>query len=255
MRLHRRIPRCGRQLFNNVLYITKAGIALGRPLVACTTDKEYAKIFIAGCAGPQYVVPTLAVIREARDIWSYEFPPRCCIKPTHLSGCVIFRLAGEAIDRGELFCWFKENHYRQTGELNYRELLPGVIVEPLLFGSTNLLDYKVFCYSGESKLIQIDLDRHTNHRRAFYGSEWIEQEYSLLYPKALQALEHPSNLDQMLTVCRVIAQYFLFVRLDLYREGADIYIGEVTHCHGSATEQFIPRSAEHVASRIIFGSQ
>jgi hypothetical protein len=240
-------------LFNDVLYRMKTSGELADPLRMITTDKYFAKLFIAGVAGVRYVVPTLAVLKSRQELATYTFPSTCCIKPTHLSGHVIFRLSGEPVDRLEMMRWLELDHYRVSGEENYRQLRPGVIVEPLLFGSSAVVDYKFFCYGGRPRLIQVDLDRYTNHRRLFFNDQWQEQEFSLLYPKAERVVEKPETLELMLTASASIAEHFDFVRVDMYAQGSLVYVGEITHCHGSATERFVPQDAEEDASRMIFG--
>lgn len=252
-RTHRRFPRRSRLLFNDVLYRMKTSGELSDPLRVITTDKYYAKLFIAGVAGARFVVPTLAVLRSRQELETYTFPSTCCIKPTHLSGHVMFRLSGEPVDRMEMVRWLELDHYRISGEENYRQLRPGVIVEPLLFGSSEVIDYKFFCFGGRPRLIQVDLDRYANHRRLFFDDQWREQEFSLLYPKAARVVKKPENLDLMLTACASIAEHFDFVRVDMYAQAGLNYVGEITHCHGSATERFVPIDAEQKASRLIFG--
>jgi hypothetical protein len=40
------------------------------------------------------------------------------IKPTHLSGTVILRRDGEALDFDEIESWFDKNYYRSSREAN-----------------------------------------------------------------------------------------------------------------------------------------
>jgi hypothetical protein len=116
-----------------------------------------------------------------------------------------------------------------------------------------LRDCKMFCFANQPRLIQVDLDRHADHTRAFFDVDWHEQPYSLLYPKAVRAIERPRNLDEMLRVAAALSAPFEFVRVDLYSNDEDCLVGEITHCHGSAEERFIPADAEVVASRLLFG--
>jgi hypothetical protein len=132
-------------------------------------------------------------------------------------------------------------------------LRPKEIVEPIVFDSDDLLDYKIFCYGGKAKLIQVDVDRHIRHARKFYDTRWNELPFSLLYPRSTRVLEKPRNLDEMLSLGDSLSSQFDFVRVDLYSDGERCFVGEITNCHGNAWESFIPRSAEKLASEMIFG--
>ena len=72
-RTHGRFPRRSRLLFNDVLYRMKTSGELSDPLRVITTDKYYAKLFIAGVAGARFVVPTLAVFRSRQELETYTF--------------------------------------------------------------------------------------------------------------------------------------------------------------------------------------
>ena len=50
-----------------------------------------------------------------------------------------------------------------------------IIVEELLDG--DLLDYKFFCNSGGPFLIQVDVNRFTNHQRNIYDLSWKRKSF------------------------------------------------------------------------------
>lgn len=81
---HKRFPNSSNG-FNDVLYRIKTTDEILEPLRVFVTDKELAKLFIAATIGPEYPVPTLAVLKSPEEIDAYDFPDNCCIKPTHSS--------------------------------------------------------------------------------------------------------------------------------------------------------------------------
>jgi len=249
-----RLPR-DQMLFNDVLYRIKTDGTLRDALRKRTTDKVEAKSYIAQLAGQQHVVPTLAVLNTAHEIRSFDFPPICVVKPAHSSQHVILRTGGEEIDREEIVGWLDEDYYRISREANYQGLPPRIIVETLIFGQTEPTDYKIFCHRGEPRMIQCDLDRQTRHTRQLFDTAWNRLPFSLCYEGTDQDHPCPANLDALLDLAGRLAQPFEFVRVDLYTDGTAILVGEITHCHGSASEAFIPRSAEQQASRLIFGAK
>ena len=253
MRKHQRSPN-GAMLWNDVWYRMKTSDEILDPLRVFVSDKEHVKDFVTEKLGDEYNVPTIAVLRSPRDVDTFEFPADCCIKPTHASGQVILRKDGEAIDRERIKRWFGIDYYRHGREWNYRGLQPKVIVEPLIFGGTNVEDFKIFCFRGEPRLIQVDLDRYIDHKRKFFDVDWNEQDFSIIYPRSTAEFPRPATLEKMLWAARELSAPFSFVRIDLYSDGRQVLVGEVTNCSENAGGFFVPRSAERQASELMFGN-
>lgn len=235
LRLHRRLPS-NKLLFNDVLYKIKTTDEIIDPLRVFVSDKEFVKLFVKAVAGDQFNVPTIRVLHTIEQVKSYQFPSECCIKPTHMSGKVILRKKNSPIDFEEIDDWLKSSYYNHINrEANYRTLKPKVIIEPLIFGSDNPTDYKIFCYGGKPKLIQVDIDRYIEHTEKFFDSDWNEMPFSIHFPRARRPIEKPHNLDKMLKVASSLSNYFNFVRVDLYSNGDECLVGEITNCPGGAT--------------------
>jgi hypothetical protein len=249
---HHRLPG-DEMLWNDVLYRLKTSDEILDPLRVFVSDKELVKLYIRATIGEQYNIPTIAVLRSAEQVQSFGFPDRCIIKPTHASAQYILRRQGEPIDRDRIRGWFGLNYYRAGREVNYKKLRPKVIVEPLVFDNADLSDFRFFCYQGEPRLIQVDMDRHTRHTRKIFDTEWQEQDFSILYPRSDKFLPRPDTLPEMLEVARALSAPFSFVRIDLYSDNHSVIAGEITNVSANAGGIFRPLSAEKKASRIVFG--
>jgi len=281
VRAHRRLPS-HKPLFNDVLYRIKTTHEITDPVRVFVSDKEFVKLFVKAVAGDHFNVPTIKILHTIEEVIEYEFPSDCCIKPTHLSGEVILRRKNKPLDLTKIKNWFKSSYYHTNREANYKTLRPKVIVEPLIFGSDNLSDYKIFCYFGKPKLIQVDIDRYIEHTEKFFDTDWNEMPFSIHFPRSVHCqIEKPRNLDTMLSVASSLSNYFNFVRIDLYSNGDECLVGEITNCPGSATgfvenlypsskenrakeivihpgnakDTVTPKSAEIMASKIIFGTE
>lgn len=248
---HRRWPG-NAMLWNDVWYRIKTSDEILDPLRVFVSDKEHVKHYVAAIVGEEHNVPTLAVLHDPAEVDSFDFPARCCIKPTQASAEVILRKAGEPIDRERIKRWFGLNYYYAGREINYRRLRPKVIVEPLIFDSDNVEDYKVFCWKGTPKFVQLDFDRHTNHTRKLFDTDWNEQDFSIIYPRNTSRVPRPESLGLMLDVARRLSKDFSFVRIDLYSDQRRVLVGEITNCSANAGGFFLPRSAEEKASRLMF---
>jgi hypothetical protein len=249
---HRRWPGDA-PLWNDVWFRIKTSDEILDPLRVFVSDKEHVKHYVKAIVGDEHNVPTHAVLNNPAEVDSFVFPERCCIKPTHASAEVILRKAGEPIDRERIKQWFALNYYYAGREINYRLLRPKVIVEPLIFDSDNVEDYKVFCWNGVPKFVQLDFDRHTNHTRKLFDTDWNEQDFSIIYPRNLSQVARPDTLAEMLEVARRLSRPFSFVRIDLYSDNRRVLVGEITNCSANAGGFFLPRSAETRASRLMFG--
>lgn len=246
-------PPTNEMMFNDFLHRFKQSAEILNPLRVLTTDKALAKLFVRQIAGDRFVVPTLAVLNSDRQIDEYEFTPSTCIKPTHMSGKVVFPNDGGNVDREELKDWLRQNYYLYNREINYMNLIPKIIVEPLLFENTNLNDYKIFCYRGIPKLIQVDMDRRAVHARVYFDPSWTDTLIRLQFPHYEGQIDRPKPLGEMLGLAAKLAAPFELVRIDLFCEGERIYVGEITHCHGGACEGFPSQNDEIRMSKLIFG--
>jgi hypothetical protein len=253
MRKHHRAPN-GAMLWNDVWYRLKTSDEIRAPLRVFVSDKEHVKQFVREQVGDEYNVPTIAVLRSTSEVDEFDFPADCCIKPTHASGQVILRKDGAPVDRERIKRWFGIDYYRFGREWNYRGLQRKVIVEPLIFGGTNVEDFKIFCFQGVPRLIQVDIDRYINHTRKFFDVDWNEQDFSIIYPRSTADFPRPASLAKMLDVARRLSAPFSFVRIDLYSDGQQVLVGEVTNCSENAGGFFVPRNAEKRASELMFGA-
>jgi hypothetical protein len=248
---HNRFPS-EKMLFNDVLYRLRASGQLGNPIRVFVSDKEYLKIYVKAIVGDEFNVPTLAVLHNDEEIDKFDFPDRCCIKATHSCSKTIIRRGGEKIDREKLKYWLTENYYNRSREINYKSLQPKIIIEPLIFGGDNLVDYKFFCYRGQCSMVQLVLDRDRNIARFLVSRDGQELPYNLLSPKLNRPYKLPENIEDMFRLAERLSVNFDFIRVDLYSNGREIYVGELTNCPGRGHYRFVPNSAEVNASELIF---
>lgn len=253
LRCHKRWPRPARLLYQDVLYQLKTSGELSTPLRVNTADKALVKDYVRDKVGPEFNVPTIAVLDSLDAALRYDFPTRCVIKPTHLSGPVILRREGEPIDRSVFETWFSDNYYFRTRERQYYTLIPKIIVEEFVFDEENPKDFKFFCYNGKPGMIQVHRDRFTKMTKNIYDTRWNRLPFEVTYPRSEDPDPKPKNLDQMLDLAAKLSREFGFVRIDLYSNGVDTVLGEITHVPGNLRSHFYPRSGEKLASELLFG--
>jgi hypothetical protein len=252
MRSHRRLPKVQGGLFNDSLFYLKTTDEILDPLRVYISDKEYVKTYIKEKVGDAYNVPTLDVVNTLKEALAYDFPAHCVIKPTHMSGPVMFRRDGSEIDYEVIRKWFASNYYLSGREANYKHLKPKLIIEPYIFGKAGVEDYKFFCVNGKPCVVQVDGSRHIHHTRNFYTTDWQELPFSAMFPKG-PTIRRPDNLEKMLEMAAILSKDFNIIRVDLYSDDKSILVGELTNCPGNATMRFVPKEGEVKMTRLMFG--
>lgn len=239
-------------LFNDYIFFQKLGRSGMDPIRQYICDKYFVKQFICAKLGSNFCIPTLALLHNDKDIDNYCFPDYSCIKPTHASGKFMFKRQGNFINRTEVKQWLRINHYQKGRESCYRWLVPKIIVEPLVFNNNQLIDYKIFCFKGEPKIIQVDFDSRTNHKRCFFDTSWNRLPFSLTYPTPAITPAQPKTLTLMLSAASALSEDFSFIRVDMYTDNCDVIIGELTNWPANAGGRFNPRDSEYDFSKILF---
>lgn len=243
----RRFPSRDSGLFNDYLFFLKTSPEMDTALRQFVSDKNLVKLFYRGVLMGETAPRTLAIVRSFAEFDEEKLPARCVIKPTHLSGCIYFNREIRNLSSEELSViksWFRTNmYYDLSRERNYRSLAPMVICEEEIADRERVRDYKIFCYAGEPRVIQVDIGRHTEHRRRLYTADWEALPFS--YNKPLAEIEdRPAMLGEALDLACSIAEYFSFIRVDVYLTPDRVYLGELTSVPENAHGRFETEAAE-----------
>ncbi len=194
------------------------------------------------------VVPNLLIAESTKELEEYEIRMPCIIKPTHSSGRILLKKepTNKPLSSKELATlddYLKEDYYIRGREPNYCGLKPRLIVEDLLLDANGNppFDYKIFCANGRPFMIQVDIDRFSEHTRQLYTVNWELLPYSMYYARNPQPLPRPEQLDYALEISSKLSSGFSLCRVDLYFIGnSDIKAGEITFFPGNCAEKFDP---------------
>ena len=253
---HKRWPRKGANgLINDYFFHLKNSDEFDLAIRQFTSDKHLVKIFVAGIAGEQYVPRTLQIITNRKELEAFVPTEACVIKPTHLSGVVVFCEPGVPLsseDSDALAKCFDRNFYTESRARNYRDLKGHLIVEEIVDDPTSIRDYKVFCWKGEPRFIQVDTDRHQSHKRNLYDCQWNQLPVRYNFELA-PAEEKPHQLEEMLKVARLLSQHCTSLRVDFYITSDRLYVGELTHCPEQGHGRFGSLEEEQLVSSMYFG--
>lgn len=252
---HRRLPRRNSGLFNDYLFFLKNARDFDSAHRQFVSDKSLVKTYYRGVLGEDLAPRTLAKFRSMREFVEAELPAPCIIKPAHLSGGIYYASSVDSLPveiLAQVAAWFRTNiYYDISRERNYRSLVPSVICEELISSPDAVRDYKIFCFKGFPRAIQVDVDRHSKHKRRMYTADWQALPY--MYNKPLADVEPvPPRLGEALMLARKLAREFEFVRVDVYLSEQRVWLGEMTSVPENAHGRFGSLEDEIAFSELVF---
>lgn len=209
------------------------------------------KLYIKAKVGDEYNVPTLGILKSAREVDDYPFPEHCFIKPTHSSGDYLFNEPGVRLDRELIKSWFGINFYEKMREANYKNLKPKVIIEPILFGDKNLTEYKIHCWHGTCKVMTVVQNRFQDRTVTEFDMNWHFLPINKGYMQ-VPDMPKPENFDEMIDVAHKLCADFGLLCVDIFNDGKTLYVGELTHCNGAAIGQYKDVESEARMSQAVF---
>lgn len=220
-----------------------------RPVRTVCADKYAVRDWVHERIGDQYLIPLVGVFEDARDIDFDSLPERCAVKATHGSGWNLIVQDKRQLDwpaeTSRLNGWLASSYYPYLRERQYRDIRPRLVVEELLLDDHGRIpaDYKLLCLTGaqtQTIIVEVDLDRHTNHCRNLYDLDWNRLPFDLNYPASDERVPRPDRLDEMVEVARSLSRGFPFVRVDLYSTASGLRFGELTLTPDGGVGRFEP---------------
>ena len=193
-------------------------------------DKSKMRVRLLESHGLSSFVPLIGVFNEIKDLIAGQLKFPCVIKMNRGSGMNLvvhsreMLISKKTIDT--LRFWISVDPYYYTRERHYSQMNPCFLVEEYL--GTDVHDYKVFCFNGKPKFIQVDIDRFNGHKRVFYDLDWNIMDLGMLYPNPITEISAPVVLSQMIETATTIAKSFEFIRVDFYAQNDKLIIGECT---------------------------
>ena len=210
-------------------------------------DKFKVREFVQEIIGERYLVPLIGKWDSFDQIDRTMLPNQFVLKCNHDQGSVVICKDKSLFDWEEaekkLTKKLNKNHYWLIREWPYKNIIPCIIGETYLendLGDEELTDYKVLCFNGIPKLIEVHCGRFKGfHTQDFYDTNWRKTEFSQpCDPVTDIVLPKPVFLEEMLKLSRCLARTFPHVRVDWYYTGGKLYFSELTFYDGSGYEPF-----------------
>lgn len=227
------------------------------PFATKCADKYKVREFVRESIGERYLNDLFDVYESVNQIDLSKLPTSFVLKGTHGSGYNIICKDKNKMDWDKEFKkmrrWMWNNYYWSKREWVYKDIKPRIICERYMEDEHGeLRDYKIFCFNGEPKIIEVDFDRFTDHRRNIYDLEWNLLDVEIEHPSDKEVIiNRPETLDEMLELSRKLSKTFPHVRVDFYNVNGKIIFGELTFFHESGMGKFNPPEFEKELGRYL----
>lgn len=230
-----------------------------KPEQVIQVDKVAVRNYIQAKIGAEYLVPMIGVYDKAEDIPWGNMPSSFVLKCSHASSANIICKDISEINTNEIIKklsrWMKRNWYWYGREWPYKNVPHRIIAEQYLVDESGkeLKDYKINCFHGEPKFIQVMSGRRG---RSYYLDHFDLDWNHIKLPRknhveSKTAIPKPPNLPRMLDIARELSEGIPFVRVDLYNIGGKIYFGEVTFYPVSGFVDFADEQTDMALGQLI----
>lgn len=218
------------------------------PLKTKLADKVAVRDYIKEKIGEEYLIPLVGVEDYFDKIDFEGMPEKFVLKCNHGSGWNEIVRDKTKMDipkiKRNFDYWMSLDYAFYSGfEMHYKGIERKILIESYMEQfDGNLYDYKIHCFMGKAKVIQVIGDRNMdNHsaKQAFYDTDWKRLHIDTGdYPLYDTDILKPSKLNEMLTIADKLSQPFEYVRIDLYYVDNEIKFGEFTFTPNSGIYQW-----------------
>ena len=229
-----------------------------KPIYTTMVDKYEAKKYVADIIGEEYIIPTLAVYDRVEDIDFDKLPNQFVLKCTHDSGGLVICRDKSQLDKTaaikKLQKCLKRTYFWQNREWPYKNVKPRIIAEQYMEDESGwqLKDYKIFCFNGEPKFIEVDYDRYVGHKLNVYDLNWNFIDFYMTSPNDKDVkIARPEKLETMLEFARKLSREIPLIRVDFYSIKNKVYFGELTLSPGSGMIDFHPKKYDQILGEML----
>lgn len=223
------------------------------------SDKYLAHSWVAQKIGKEYVIPILGVYNSFEEIPFKDLPKKFIIKCNHGQHYTIVvkdknKLHKDNTKR-KINNWLNENYaYKNGYELHYRNISQRIIIEEFIesINSKKNHSYKLWCFYGKVKFIQVVSENNTKNETAFYDLNWNKQLFTYSHKLSNQDIPKPANLDKILHFSEILSEKFIYARVDFYvDQNGVIYFDKINFTPESGQGQWSSKKINYKFGQMI----
>lgn len=212
-----------------------------KPEYTVMVDKYGVRNYIKEKVGEEYLIPLIGVWDNPEEINFDLLPDKFVLKCTHDCASIIICKDKSNFDKDlavkKLANCLRKGIYESKREWPYKNVPRKIIAEKYMEDdeTTELRDYKFFCFNGEVKCLYVSSNSHTAHQKLqFFDSEYKPIDCKRTdYEEYVSLPAKPINFDKMVEIAKKLSANIPHVRIDLYEVNSKIYFGECTFYTGS----------------------
>lgn len=220
-------------------------------------DKYEVREYVSKVIGSNYLIPLLGVFDSCEEIDFDKLPNQFVLKLTHDSGTVIICKDKTKLNRkqtiSKLKKGLKRKYFYLYREWPYKNVKPRIIAEKYMKdnNSSELNDYKFYCFNGEPKMMFIITERGNDPKINFFDMDFNEINLQQGFKKGEKKLEKPKKFDEMIKLARKLSYGIPHVRVDFYIINGKVYFGELTFFDSAGLEKFEPEKYDEILGSYI----
>lgn len=220
------------------------------PRKTILADKYLCRDYVKNKIGGEHLVDLVSIkgkciFTHPKEIDFALLPEKYVIKCTHGSHMNVIITNNGKLNKKEkkiinhmINKWMKTNYAFCVGmELQYKDMVPHIIIEKYLEHEGDLPDYKFFCFNGDVKFFSVNENRFTEeYTETYYDLNGNKLPFVLGSYKSSSKKPEFGSLNKMIELATILSQGFKFVRVDLFQNEGKIYFGELTFSPGAGFE-------------------
>lgn len=227
------------------------------PLKSKCADKYGVREYIRNLGEDKCLNDLYNVYSKTEDIIWEDLPKSFVLKVTNTCGANIICDDKANLDKKEtlkkLNKWMNEKFYLRAAEMQYKNITPKIICEKYLKPQNGFLpiDYKIYCFNGEAKVIMLCTDRETGNPKFYlcdmngeilpFNRTGIES-----INNGIKKIKLPSTIDEMCRLSKKLSSPFPFVRMDFYDHDGNVIFGEMTFTPAACLDHNITEQGEQI---------
>jgi hypothetical protein len=182
----------------------------------------------------------VAILRSPREIDDFRADGWPLVaKPTHSSGrkAIIQDQQELSLAIPMMRDWLEHCYFRESLELNYRDLERKVIVERYL-PDTFPFEGSIYCRDGQPRVISIVARLTEDKTRVSLDGQGRPVHFALGRRYCPMPDPKLPYLETLMAEAAVLAELFAFIRVDFYGSPTDFLFGELTNLPAAAHGRF-----------------
>lgn len=228
------------------------------PLGSDLADKYKVRNHISATIGDKYLIPLAFATDNPKKITPENLPDfPFIIKTNHnSSGGIVIRdknlITNWSSIHNQLRANLQDNYYWHGRERVYKDIKPMLIVEQLLDDGSGQLppDYKVHCFNGKVRLINVDLDRGTPKQTcSWFNADWERELFEWggkfndgsYIKQSKTEIKKPIPFNEMKRLSELLAKDYKYLRVDWYVIKDKLFFGELTLYHHGGGKPIFPK--------------